>query len=210
MAIQPPSDLLVDVMQAADPSRAQKVTSNLQRLSTMASASSGVFDTMVAGTRAGVRAAGGGGMAFSSTSTTTLGNMTTLARRPGAEQLDPSAPLDAFKDNPLRKFEAMVLSSFVETMLPSKATAVYGSGNAGGIWRTMLAQKIGDQVAQAGGIGIAKQIAASHPDMAKAVSGGQNIPVPQSVPAARAADAADAAGPADAADTERTPSDIIL
>lgn len=166
MAIQPPSDLVLDVMQAAEPSRAQKVAANLQRLSASASAASGAFDTMVAGANAAY-AGGAGGLAYASSSVTALHNMTTLSRRPGAEPMPGAAAAAAVsKDNPARKFEAMVLSTFVESMLPSKADSVYGSGYAGNVWRSMLAQKIGDQVAEAGGIGIAKQISARHPEMA--------------------------------------------
>ncbi|GGF47963.1 hypothetical protein GCM10007301_04090 [Azorhizobium oxalatiphilum] len=190
MAIQPPSDLVLDVMQAADPSRAQKVASNLQRLSAQSSAASGVFDTMVAGAD-NAFAGAAGGLAYASSSVTALHNMTTLARRPGAEQMPGvEASASVGKDNPARKFEAMVLSTFVESMLPSKADHVYGSGYAGGVWRSMLAQKIGDQVAQAGGIGIAKQIATRHPDLA--VSGANNAHV-QALQSAIATQAAQAA-----------------
>ncbi len=40
---------------------------------------------------------------------------------------------------------------------------MYGKGNAGGIWKSMLAEQIGTQIAKAGGIGIAKMLNASHP-----------------------------------------------
>ncbi len=180
-------------MQAADPSRAQKVATNLQRLSS--SAASGAFDTMVSGVRTGYQ----GGLAYASSSTTSLHNMTTMTRRPGAEQMDSSAPVASAKDNPLRKFEAMVLSTFVESMLPAKATAVYGKGNAGGVWRSMLAQKIGDQVAEAGGIGIAKKIAGRHPEMTSVSGAAATIPAPRVVPPAAAA--TDPAATAARADT---------
>lgn len=168
MGIQPPSDIVLDVMQAADPRKAMTVAANLQKLS--ASASSGVFDSMVAGTHAGFQA----GLAYASSTPVGLRNQTALAQQ-GApvHTLDEAgAAAAALKDNPYKKFEAMVLSTFVESMLPKNATAVYGSGNAGGVWRTMLAQKMGDQVAQAGGIGIAAKIAPKHPEMAPGVSGG--------------------------------------
>nr|WP_281375067.1 rod-binding protein [Methylobacterium fujisawaense] len=49
-------------------------------------------------------------------------------------------------------------------MLPQGASAVYGKGNAGAIWKSMLAEQLGAQLAKAGGIGIARMIEASHPD----------------------------------------------
>ena len=56
---------------------------------------------------------------------------------------------------PLQKFESFVLRTFVEAMLPKKASAVFGEGTAGDIWRSMMAEKIGEEIAAAGGIGIA-------------------------------------------------------
>ncbi|MEX0404164.1 rod-binding protein [Aquibium sp. LZ166] len=56
------------------------------------------------------------------------------------------------------KFEAMVLQNFIEKMLPSQAESVYGTGIAGEMWKSFLAQQIGTQMAEAGGIGIAKQV----------------------------------------------------
>lgn len=173
MGIQPPSDIVLDVMQAADPRKAMTVAANLQKLS--ASASSGVFDSMVAGTHAGFQA----GLAYASSTPVGLRNMTALSQQ-GApvHTLDEAgAAAAAAKESPYKKFEAMVLSTFVESMLPKNATSVYGSGNAGGIWRGMLAQKIGDQVAQAGGIGIAAKIAPKQTEMTAAVSGAAAVAV---------------------------------
>ena len=57
--------------------------------------------------------------------------------------------------DPLQKFEGFVLRTFVESMLPKNATAVFGEGTAGDIWRSMMAEKIGEEIAASGGIGIA-------------------------------------------------------
>ncbi|WP_279483905.1 rod-binding protein [Aureimonas sp. SK2] len=59
---------------------------------------------------------------------------------------------------PLQKFESFVLRSFIENMLPSQNTAFFGTGTAGNIWRSMLAEQIGDEMASAGGVGIAKML----------------------------------------------------
>jgi len=48
-------------------------------------------------------------------------------------------------------------------MMPSKAASVFGKGNAGGIWKSMLADQIGTQVAKAGGLSIAKMLEAARP-----------------------------------------------
>lgn len=70
------------------------------------------------------------------------------------------------------KFEAMVLQSFVQSMLPSEAQQVYGQGTAGEMWKSLLAEKLADTMAQRGGIGIADRVLSDH-----YVAGDQRIPV---------------------------------
>ncbi|WP_062212627.1 rod-binding protein [Aureimonas sp. AU12] len=60
---------------------------------------------------------------------------------------------------PLQKFESFVLRSFIENMMPSEDTAFFGTGTAGKIWKSMLAERIGDEMAASGGIGIADMLA---------------------------------------------------
>jgi len=59
-----------------------------------------------------------------------------------------------------RQFEAFVLQSCIETMLPKNAESVFGKGTAGAIWKSMLAEKLADQISRNGGVGIAQRIAA--------------------------------------------------
>jgi hypothetical protein len=70
-----------------------------------------------------------------------------------------------------RKFEAVVLQSFIEAMLPQQAEKVFGKGTAGSIWRSMLAEQLGNQLARSGGVGIAKSLAIARPVGEAAVSG---------------------------------------
>lgn len=60
---------------------------------------------------------------------------------------------------PLEQFEGFVLRSFVESMLPSGDSEFFGKGTAGDVWRSMLAEHIGNEIAKGGGIGIADTIA---------------------------------------------------
>lgn len=62
---------------------------------------------------------------------------------------------------PLQKFESFVLRSFIENMLPSENSSFFGTGTAGNIWRSMLAERIGDEMAASGGIGVADMIGKS-------------------------------------------------
>lgn len=57
------------------------------------------------------------------------------------------------------QFEALLMQNFIEAMLPKDADNVFGSGIAGGFWRSMLAEKLAMELAHAGTLGIADMIA---------------------------------------------------
>lgn len=57
-----------------------------------------------------------------------------------------------------RDFEAVVLQNFVKTMMPEDTESVYGKGNAGEIWKSMMAEQIGEVISESGGVGIADQM----------------------------------------------------
>ncbi|KAB0264310.1 rod-binding protein [Microvirga brassicacearum] len=142
MAITLPSDIVNDVARAADPARYQAAA---QKLSEGASAVDGAsFDAAFesAGTR----------MAFGGTDIYSLRN--TLKNGPAfsAETKDKAA---------YQQFEAFVLQTFIESMLPKNAENTFGKGNAGAIWKSMMAEQLGSQIAKAGGVGIASKILAS-------------------------------------------------
>ena len=60
------------------------------------------------------------------------------------------------------KFEAMVLQTFLQSMLPSDTSSVYGEGMAGEMWQSLLAEQLGATMAKRGGIGIADRILRDH------------------------------------------------
>ncbi len=81
---------------------------------------------------------------------------------PSFEIAAPAAPFPA-KDadatpEAFRKFEAMMLQSFIQSMLPEESEAVFGKGLAGDMWRSMMAEKIAGVMADSGGIGVADRI----------------------------------------------------
>lgn len=163
MGIRPPSDLVFDVMQAAEAGRAQQVMGKLQALKP---ADGAAFDTALAkADEARSYAASGpgeaalrtaahipAGLSFSGTNLTNLRNAHALSSRPAAgfAAATPGAA-------PLKKFEAMVLSNFLEHMMPA-SSGVYGGGSAGQTWKSLLTEKLGERIADAGGIGIAKHL----------------------------------------------------
>jgi flagellar protein FlgJ len=93
-----------------------------------------------------------------------------LARRPDAAAFsvngkDAEAPAEAAKaatPETFRRFEAMVLQTFIQNMLPKDGAAVYGKGMAGDMWKSMLAEKVAGVVAERGGIGIADRMLGGH------------------------------------------------
>lgn len=61
-----------------------------------------------------------------------------------------------------KNFEAMVLQTFIQNMLPNNAEGIYGKGLAGDMWKSQLAEHLAGVVADNGGIGIAKSLTAEH------------------------------------------------
>lgn len=94
---------------------------------------------------------------------------TELARRSDAagktfsveDKAEADAPVDAGRTatpETFKRFEAMVLQTFIQNMLPKDGAAVYGKGMAGEMWKSMLAEKVAAVVAERGGIGIADRM----------------------------------------------------
>ncbi|MFB9950194.1 rod-binding protein [Rhizobium puerariae] len=137
MAISPPSDLVLDVVRAADPAAVQEAQAKLK-------ASKAAFAaTSLAETGKGFGAA--------------MGVLDTSATKAGLGNPEASKKLAEMPDE-YRKFEASVLSTFVNSMLPKETEDVYGKGSAGEFWKSMMAEKIADEMSEKGGIGIAEQM----------------------------------------------------
>jgi peptidoglycan hydrolase FlgJ len=135
MAISPPSDIVLDVLNNADPSRlevaqaklkAGQATAEAQRLaSTDASFAANIRKDVV-------------------------GDAHKLKHRlDGVEKQE--------VPETYRKFEAMVLQNFIKTMLPD-SDEVYGKGASGEIWKGMMAEEIASEIAREGGVGIAEKL----------------------------------------------------
>ncbi|MCA6123809.1 rod-binding protein [Bradyrhizobium sp. WSM 1704] len=137
MIVTPTPDVVLDVLEAADPVAQRAATAKLDALK--------LSD-----------------VDFSSTMAAEAGKATAAKGLPNADA--PTRVIKAANSGEVyRKFEAFVLQVFVETMLPQNTQDLFGKGTAGGIWRSMLAEQLGNQLAQGKGIGIARQLAAAHP-----------------------------------------------
>lgn len=84
-----------------------------------------------------------------------------VSNAPALSRATGGAGPDAAAEN-FKHFEAMVLQTFIQNMLPKDAEGVYGKGLAGDMWKSQLAEHLAGVVADDGGIGIAKSLAAEH------------------------------------------------
>ena len=50
------------------------------------------------------------------------------------------------------------MQNFIDHMFTSDSSQVFGKGQAGHIWRSMMSEAVGKEMAEAGGIGIAKML----------------------------------------------------
>ena len=151
MTVAPVQDLIVDVMAAADPVAQRIAAARLERLAPNADQNfAATVDQKIeaAGLRQGEAAATDGDMTDGSTPINGTGHA------PVIKALNSNGAV-------YRKFEAFILQMFVESMLPKDATNVFGKGTAGTIWRSMMAEQIGNEMAKGNGVGIAKQLAKS-------------------------------------------------
>lgn len=73
-----------------------------------------------------------------------------------------AAPAETDAGNQYKRFEAMVLQTFIQNMMPKDAENVYGKGLAGDMWKSQLAERLADVMADRGGIGIARSMLADH------------------------------------------------
>lgn len=79
-----------------------------------------------------------------------------------ANELGERAPHVRKTADAAQKFEAFVLQSFIQEMMPETPESVFGSGVSGDFWKSMMAEKIAEQVAERGSLGIADTIRAGH------------------------------------------------
>jgi Rod binding domain-containing protein len=152
MAISPPSDIVLDVALAADPQRQRAAFDRLARMAVPGAATT-QFASAVEGAGAALQAPGLAGARDKFASLT-------LAKpsfaKPPAVAGDQSATAKT-----LRQFEAQVISTFIEQMMPEATTNTFGSGLSGGVWRSMLSEQIAGEIAKTGGLGIRSKVMAA-------------------------------------------------
>lgn len=143
MAISPPSDIVLDVVRAADPARLQLAVDRLQKLG------NGIAGTQFA---AAVDEAAPPGLAGAREKFAALAPAK-------LETAEPAVPSKTAKT--MQQFEAQVIQTFIEQMMPEATASNFGSGTAGGVWRSMLSEQIANQIAKAGGLGLREKVEAA-------------------------------------------------
>ncbi|AVH40686.1 rod-binding protein [Agrobacterium tumefaciens] len=136
MAISVISDLVMDVVRAADPQEVQVAQEKL-KANKAAFAATSLAD-------AGKGFGAAVDMLDGASSKAGLGDTNIRAARTEIPET-------------YRKYEASVLQTFVANMLPKDSEEVYGKGNAGEIWKSMMAEQFADTISRNGGVGIAEQ-----------------------------------------------------
>jgi hypothetical protein len=145
VAINLPSDIVLEVARAADPEAARSATSRLMSLGETNGASSQDFSEIVDGMQVQSTSVGQGA--------------SQMAAPEIRDQSDPTAassPAHAFQG-----FEALFLQNLIEMMLPQDSAGMFGEGTAGEMWRSMLAEQLGSQVAKSDRSGIFSRLFAS-------------------------------------------------
>ena len=145
MAINPPSDIVLDVLNAADPSRAEAATQRLNALAAGAPASAAQDFAKALD-------------AAQSSAPSSVAGMANVRMKLLNKDLNEAQKTK----NAQVEFEATLLNNLVGEMLPKDAASVFGQGTAGDVWRSMLGDQIAHQIAKSGELGIAKRLFASH------------------------------------------------
>lgn len=134
MGVSLPSDLVVDVMRNADPSRLKGALAKLQSLGGPADG-----ETSFASVLAAQPERWGKG----------VNSLFSPAGTPASAP--PAASAEA--GSAYAGFEQMVLRNLLEQLLPDAGSGAFGNGTSAAIWRSLAADQLANVYAQAGGIG---------------------------------------------------------
>ena len=145
MSINPPSDIVLDVARAADPVRSSEATERLARMATDLDTNSPGFSNVLSGLP---------------TRSAMTGSMLTQLEINSRHANTSTQPLDS-ETKAYRNFEALVLQNLVQNMLPD-SEEFFGEGTAGMIWKSMLADQLGADLAKKVDLGIGPKHAKAH------------------------------------------------
>lgn len=160
MSIKPPSDLLLDVVRAADPATSAAATERLAKMAASGGKSDPAFSAVLS----------------------EVGTPSAHPMNPAGQSV--AAPPSRFSGAPVdgnkkayQGLEALLLRNLVETMMPDNSE-LFGGGGAGTIWRSMLADQLGTSLSKKVDLGIApKYLHLGHGVRKMASDGGREPPI---------------------------------
>jgi peptidoglycan hydrolase FlgJ len=156
MVFNPRTDVVQEVLSAADPSRASLAA---QRLNALAGSNAPAADFAADLDRAAAP---------------TIASATPLMNAADARsRLAQAAGAPDKLGQAKTQFEAMMLNSFVGELLPKDTGEVFGQGMAGDMWRSMLAEQVSMQIAKSGKLGLARRLFATHELAPRSASAGE-------------------------------------
>lgn len=122
MAVDFPTDIVLDVARAADPAAARRTTAKLN-----AAADAAGFDKL---------------MADGAPAADRLGRTNQAEKALG----------------PAKEFESLLVANMIEDMMGDGEEGYFGGGFAGGVWKSMMAEKIAGEVVKTTDFGVASKI----------------------------------------------------
>ena len=160
MAVTLPSDLIADVMRAADPARMKTAAARLadddQPSIVFANVMEGVERTKRVRDRTDDLIAD------------VLGAADRMKVAAAEKRLSGDTPASVLaqtgQDETYKAFEQMVLRNMFESMMPSAESGIYGEGASAGIWRSLANDQLAGVYADWGGLGIARTLSGSVPE----------------------------------------------
>jgi flagellar protein FlgJ len=135
VSINPVSDIVLDVARAADPVRSRAAADKLSSGEAANQASSSGFDDAL----------------INATKTLQASQNNIVSGGTKSSQILPL--LDA-RTKAYKGLEQLVLKNLVENMIPKDSVSFFGTGTAGDIWRSFLADQLATQVGETVDLGI--------------------------------------------------------
>ena len=131
MSISPPGDIVLDVVNAANPEQKLAITRRLEQMAKYGKVvGSGFGDLMK--------------------KTISINDITNTATRPVAQP-----PAKNNSHEVYSKLEGVVLQGMISNMMPKQESKLFGSGLAGNYWKSFMSEAIANKIAEGGGVGIA-------------------------------------------------------
>jgi len=150
MSIFPTTDIVSDVAEKAD---SRRLSAGLQRLRGLAASDIGARGAYPPSSTQEVHAGGVPSSHPGFTASLRQYDSSAVISRVMPAEKKPPAMIAA------EKFEAFVLQTWLETLLPRTEGGSFGTDGSANVWRSMMAEQLGVQLARSGGVGLQKLLA---------------------------------------------------